>query len=286
MLVLGTLSLALAATPADFIRPDAGMALFVLVLVMWFAPKIASVIDILLRPERAAPSAAPRASLAISPSNSCSRSCWCPIMWFGHTIFLSGLLFGREIGWIGQTRDDHAVPWRWRCAICGRTRCSAAARSASLAVTHPAAIPYALFLAAGPALAIPFAVVTALPAVGSAARAHRHRPPARGNRAAARALRAWRCPPSRWRRRRVRAEADKSMLEGLRTARGIVRSLRIYYGHRAQAAAMDRLYRPLRAARRSRVRHRRACGRSRRLVPPVGRARRCRRAAAGFGEDA
>jgi FkbM family methyltransferase len=32
------------------------------------------------------------------------------------------------------------------------------------------------------------------------------------------------------------------MLEGFRTARGIVRSLRIYYGHRARAAAMDRLY--------------------------------------------
>jgi FkbM family methyltransferase len=32
------------------------------------------------------------------------------------------------------------------------------------------------------------------------------------------------------------------MLESLRTARGIVRSLRIYYGHRARAAAMDRLY--------------------------------------------
>jgi FkbM family methyltransferase len=32
------------------------------------------------------------------------------------------------------------------------------------------------------------------------------------------------------------------MLEGLRTARGIVRSLRIYYGDRARAAAMDRLY--------------------------------------------
>jgi FkbM family methyltransferase len=32
------------------------------------------------------------------------------------------------------------------------------------------------------------------------------------------------------------------MLAGLRSARGIVRSLCIYYGHRAQAAAMDRLY--------------------------------------------
>lgn len=32
------------------------------------------------------------------------------------------------------------------------------------------------------------------------------------------------------------------MLEGLRTVRGIVRSLRIYYGDRAHAAAMDQLY--------------------------------------------
>ncbi len=32
------------------------------------------------------------------------------------------------------------------------------------------------------------------------------------------------------------------MLAHLKTARGIVRSLRIYYGHRTQAAAMDRLY--------------------------------------------
>ena len=33
------------------------------------------------------------------------------------------------------------------------------------------------------------------------------------------------------------------MLEGFRTARGIVRSLRIYYGDRSHAAAMDLLYR-------------------------------------------
>lgn len=32
------------------------------------------------------------------------------------------------------------------------------------------------------------------------------------------------------------------MRERLRTARGVVRSLRIYYGHRKRAAAMDRLY--------------------------------------------
>ena len=32
------------------------------------------------------------------------------------------------------------------------------------------------------------------------------------------------------------------MLEGLRTARSVIRSLRIYYGDRSRTAAMDRLY--------------------------------------------
>ena len=32
------------------------------------------------------------------------------------------------------------------------------------------------------------------------------------------------------------------MFEGFRTARGMIRSLRIYYGDRSRAAAMDRLY--------------------------------------------
>jgi membrane glycosyltransferase len=85
----------------------------------------------------------------------------CPILWFGHTIFLVGLLFGREIGWIGQTRDDHAVPFTlalrnlWPHTLLG------CATLGLLAVTQPAAVPYALFLAGGPALAIPFAMMTA-----------------------------------------------------------------------------------------------------------------------------
>ncbi len=168
MLVLGTLLLAFAPTPATLIRPDAGIAVFVLVLVMWFAPKIASVIDIMSRPQaRAAFGGTTRfiASVAIETT---FFILLCPIMWLGHTVFLCGLLFGREIGWIGQIRDDHAVPpalalrnlWPHTLLGCGTI--------GVLAITHPAAIPYALFLAAGPALAIPLALVTALPSVGSA----------------------------------------------------------------------------------------------------------------------
>jgi membrane glycosyltransferase len=91
-----------------------------------------------------------------------------PIMWVGHTMFLAGLVLGRRIGWTAQARDDHAVPWSdaarqlwphtllgWSCILV-------------LAFTVPSAIPYALFIAAGPALSVPLAVISSWPSVGRA----------------------------------------------------------------------------------------------------------------------
>ena len=167
MLVLGVLSLVIADTPASFIRGDAGVALFVCVLVMWFSPKIASAIDILLRPElRREFGGTGRFAI-----NYCIETAYsillCAILWFGHTVFLAGLIFGREIGWIGQTRDDHKVPLTlalhnlWPHTLLGIVSLVA------VAMTQPAAILYVFFLAGGPAFAIPFAMVTAWPQVGA-----------------------------------------------------------------------------------------------------------------------
>jgi membrane glycosyltransferase len=167
LLVLGALAVAFSDTPAGFIRADAGIALLVCVLVMWFAPKIASAVDILLHPERRRGFGDAGLFVVNFAIETVYSILLCPILWCGHTIFLTGLLFGREIGWIGQTRDDHAVPFTlalhnlWPHTLLG---CSALGL---LAMTQPAAIPYALFLAGGPALAIPFAIVTAWPWLGS-----------------------------------------------------------------------------------------------------------------------
>src|ERR1043166_2804853 len=51
LLVVGALALSASPTAADFIRPDAGHALLAVLLLMWFAPKIATVIDVLTRPK-------------------------------------------------------------------------------------------------------------------------------------------------------------------------------------------------------------------------------------------
>ncbi len=111
LLVLGTLAVACSDTPASFIRADAGMALFVCVLVMWFSPKIASAVDILLRPKLRRAFGGAGLFIVNYTIETLYSVLLCPILWLGHTIFLAGLLFGREIGWIGQTRDDHAVPF-------------------------------------------------------------------------------------------------------------------------------------------------------------------------------
>jgi membrane glycosyltransferase len=166
LLVLGTLAVAFSDAPQNFIRADAGMALFVCVLVMWFSPKIASAIDILMRPELRRGFGGAGLFIVSYAIETVYSILLCPILWFGHTIFLTGLLFGHEIGWIGQTRDDHAVPFTlalrnlWPHTLLG---CLALGL---LAVTQPAAVPYALFLAGGPALAIPFAMMTAWPWLG------------------------------------------------------------------------------------------------------------------------
>ncbi len=169
LLVLGTLAVACADTPASFIRADAGTALFVCVLVMWFSPRIASAIDILLNARLRRAFGGAGLFLVNYVIETVYSILLCPILWFGHTIFLTGLLFGQEIGWIGQTRDDHAVPFTlalrnlWPHTLLG---CAALV---VLAMTQPAAIPYALFLASGPALAIPFAMMTAWPWLGGLA---------------------------------------------------------------------------------------------------------------------
>ncbi|HET7257776.1 MAG TPA: glucans biosynthesis glucosyltransferase MdoH [Xanthobacteraceae bacterium] len=168
LLLIGTLGVALAPTPADFMRWDAGIALLVLVLAMWFAPNIATMIDVLTRPKL-------RYSFGGGIRFSASFVMTiifvvlvAPIMWTSHTLFLARLLLGRTIEWGAQARDDHKVPWSlavrsfWPQTLIGLVPLLV------LAVAAPSAIPYAFLIAGGPLLSIPLAVVTAAPALGRA----------------------------------------------------------------------------------------------------------------------
>jgi len=166
LLVLATIALVSCDDPASIMRADVGNVLFAWVLVMWFAPKIATFIDLLLR-EGDSRAFGGRARIIINFVIETTYSILlCPILWISHTIFLAGLLLGREIGWGGQIRDDHAVPFGlalsrlWPQTLIGWLAIGL------VAATQPAELPYVLLLAGGPALAVPFAMLTAWPPLG------------------------------------------------------------------------------------------------------------------------
>jgi membrane glycosyltransferase len=166
MLVVGTIGVALANNVSDVIRPDLGIAVFVLNFIMWFTPQWASVIDVLSRKESRAAFGGTAMFLLGVLVETIFSIILIPIMWFGHTVFLAGLLFGRQIGWIGQVRDDHAVPWSLAARTLWPQTALGVVSIGALAATHPVAIPFASFVALGLAVSIPLAVWTASPALG------------------------------------------------------------------------------------------------------------------------
>jgi membrane glycosyltransferase len=84
------------------------------------------------------------------------------------SIFMVGLLFGKSVHWGGQTRDVHEVRWSsalsalWPQLVFGVIVCGA------LLLISPVVFWWSLPLTVGYLLAVPFAVVTAEPAVGRA----------------------------------------------------------------------------------------------------------------------
>jgi len=166
LLIIGTAAAAWAGSGSTFIRPGAGIVLLTTVLLTWFAPNVATMIDVLADPKLRYAFGGTVRFLASFAAATIFSLLLVPIMWVGHTMFLVGLLFGRKVGWTVQARDDHAVPWAlaarqfWPQTVLGLAVVSA------LAVTAPHAIPYALFIAGGPLLSIPLAVWSASRSVG------------------------------------------------------------------------------------------------------------------------
>jgi membrane glycosyltransferase len=166
MLVTGVLALAFAAQPSAVVDGGPGLVVFWSVLAMWFAPPIATAIDVLLHPPL-------RRSFGGALSFSASVAAalafnllLVPNLWVAHAVFLAGLLFGREPAWSSQQRDVHAIPLSLALRLLWPQTMLGWSAILVVALTHPAALPYVLVLAAGLALAVPLALITASPAFG------------------------------------------------------------------------------------------------------------------------
>lgn len=165
-ITLGVLAVAFAAEPAALVDGGPGRALFWSVLAMWFAPQIATALHILVRPQlRRRFGGAVHFAVSVGAALAFNLLL-APLMWLAHTIFLARLAFGREIGWRGQARDEHAVPVALAVRMLWPQTLFGCGAILIVALTDPAALPYVLAVTAGPALAVPFAVVTSQRAFG------------------------------------------------------------------------------------------------------------------------
>lgn len=157
---VGVLAIAFAADPGALVNSGPGLLLMWSVLAMWFAPPIATAIDVLAHPRLRRFFGGPARFLASVAAALCFNLLLAPVMWLTHTIFIVGLLFERKAGWGGQRREDHrvgallALRWLWPQTVLG------GGAIIILAFAQPATLPYVLIIASGLALAVPFAVAT------------------------------------------------------------------------------------------------------------------------------
>lgn len=168
LMLLGLLRLGFAEPGAAPLDPVAGPVLFGLILTMVFAPKLATLADVLRRPEgRRAFGGAPRIILGFALEILFS-SLLAPIMAIAHTVFMAGLPFGRTLVWGPQRREAHRVGWALALRrLWPQTLVGLAAALWLWTVAGPAALWLSPFFV-GALIAVPLAVITASPALGLA----------------------------------------------------------------------------------------------------------------------
>jgi membrane glycosyltransferase len=171
LLAIGAVEIVLAGiagVPVVHVTSRAGAALLSIMLVMIFAPKLASSFDVLTR-RSARRSYGGGARFASNVASEILFSfLLSPVMALTHTGFMLRLFLLRRGGaWNNQKRESHAVPWSLAWAKLWPHTLTGFAMIGLVAVTRPGEIGYALLAAGGLALSAPFAVVTAAPWVGT-----------------------------------------------------------------------------------------------------------------------
>ena len=91
-------------------RADTGLAVFATVLTMVFAPKLATVADVLARRDLRRAFGGPVRVLVSVGAEIVYAAMLAPIMAIAHTLFMGGLLFGKSIGWGAQARGVTRLP--------------------------------------------------------------------------------------------------------------------------------------------------------------------------------
>jgi membrane glycosyltransferase len=145
-----------------------GLAIFLYILffVMYLSPKIAGLIDAVLTKGGMARYGGPVRFAVSSVLELVFSFLQGAISTIRTSIFMIGLAFGKSVVWGGQSRDAYGISWStavrtlWPQTLFGVVVCGL------LWMVNPAVFWWSLPLTAGYLVAIPFAVLTASPALG------------------------------------------------------------------------------------------------------------------------
>jgi membrane glycosyltransferase len=163
-----TLATTVKAATGDFRIQDLGLGLtlFIVLLAMSLAPKLAGFADVVLSRGGGVRYGGAVRFFASAIGELLFSMLLAPAMALNVTIFMAGLLFGRSITWSGQNRAARSLSlraaWRglWPQTLLG------AALVGVFAATTPWAIVWGAPVVLGLVLAIPCGVLTARPALG------------------------------------------------------------------------------------------------------------------------
>ena len=147
-------------------RADTGAVLFFTILTMVFAPKLATIADILARADLRRSFGGPVRIVLGSATEIVYSAMLAPVMAIAHSLFMSGLLFGKTIGWGAQARGLSRLPIGlaskklWPQTVFG-------VAALSWIVQQPIELIWPVYpIALGPLLAIPGAILLSSPALG------------------------------------------------------------------------------------------------------------------------
>jgi membrane glycosyltransferase len=172
------MTLMIALAPVKILEAEPGfpvasaLGLYLTFLLIYLAPKLAGLADILLTPGGVRAYGGLRRFLAGAAIEIAFSFLLGAVTTFRLTLFMIGLVFGRSVVWNGQARDAHGVAWTTALrGLWGPFLFGLVVGGAMLALS-PEAFLWSLPLTLGYLVAVPFAVATASPRLGALVTRH------------------------------------------------------------------------------------------------------------------
>jgi membrane glycosyltransferase len=165
-IALAALVNALDADPRAAVHAGWGIAATALFALSFFAPKLFGALEVALKPDARAAWGGGRRLAAGVAAEFLFSLLLVPISALNQTIEMAAMALGRRVGWAPQTREDRRVKLGTAARALWWHTLAGVALLAGFAIASVTAFLWALPLLAGAALAVPYCVLTADPALG------------------------------------------------------------------------------------------------------------------------